>query len=161
MLKGTYVDTVAGSGTYGYLDGKALSARFGALGGTAVDASYRIYVADQGNSRIRMKLSGNVITLAGVGKGDKDGPVTSALFNEPNSIALAPSGDLFNTEVGDHMVRKLSGTTVSTVAGSSKGFQDGPAKTAKFNSPMDIARDSLGRLYVADYENNRIRIIYP
>jgi len=161
-LKGAYVDTIAGTGispiSKQYIPGLALKTNIWP-GSTAVDSSLRLYFTSW--NRILMYTSGQVVTISGkLGSGYKDGSVTSAMFNQPQSLVLAPNGDIFVSE-SCHFIRKISGSTVSTVAGSTKGFQDGPAQTAKFNSPVDIARDSLGRLYVADYENNRIRIIYP
>jgi len=161
-LKGAYVDTIAGTGispiSKQYIPGLALKTNIWP-GSTAVDSSLRLYFTSW--NRILMYTSGQVVTISGkLGSGYKDGSVTSAMFNQPQSLVLAPNGDIFVSE-SSHFIRKISGSTVSTVAGSTKGFQDGPAQTAKFNSPVDIARDSLGRLYVADYENNRIRIIYP
>jgi len=162
-LKGAYVDTIAGTGISGlqsqYKPGPALKANLIAPYGTAVDSSLRVYLTS--GNRILMISFGQIITISGqLGAGNKDGPVTSAMFKEPQSLALAPNGDIYVSET-NHLIRKISGNTVSTVAGSTKGFQDGPAKSAKFNSPVDIARDSLGRLYVADYENHRIRVVYP
>jgi len=51
---------------------------------------------------------------------------------------------------------------VSTLAGTgTKGFADGAASTAQFNSPIHVAVDSSGTVYVADAINNRIRKITP
>ncbi|MBC8110389.1 MAG: IPT/TIG domain-containing protein, partial [Verrucomicrobia bacterium] len=52
-------------------------------------------------------------------------------------------------------------TVVYTVAGSTKGFADGDAKTAKFDSPSDVAVDDDGNLYVTDRDNHKIRKISP
>lgn len=49
---------------------------------------------------------------------------------------------------------------VSVLAGSgSSGFADGDAATAAFNTPKDLAAGSDGKIYVADTENHRIRVI--
>jgi len=51
---------------------------------------------------------------------------------------------------------------VTTFAGSGKiGFQDGPAATASFVSPVDVSYADDGTLYVADQEAQRIRAISP
>ncbi len=53
------VTTLAGSGTKGFADGKAATARFSELRGLAFDASGNMYVADTTNHRVRkLKLSG-------------------------------------------------------------------------------------------------------
>lgn len=51
---------------------------------------------------------------------------------------------------------------VLTLAGSGiQGFLDGNSTTARFNSPEDIAADEFGFLFVADTENNAIRMVTP
>lgn len=50
---------------------------------------------------------------------------------------------------------------VTTLAGGSEGYQDGPGSVAAFNSPVGIAVDPRGNVYVADRDNDRIRKITP
>jgi len=52
-----------------------------------------------------------------------------------------------------------SGATVSTFAGSTKGFQDGPAAKAKFNKPVDVVQSPGGGIFVADSDNHAIRLV--
>ena len=61
------VTTLAGkAGEAGTADGKGAAARFGRLGGLAIDATGTIYVADEDNSTIRkIAPDGTVTTLAG------------------------------------------------------------------------------------------------
>lgn len=50
--------------------------------------------------------------------------------------------------------------TVSTFAGDgTSAYLDGPLLSAKFNTPIDIAISADGTLYVADYNDRRIRRI--
>ncbi|MDP4261761.1 MAG: NHL repeat-containing protein [Bacteroidota bacterium] len=50
--------------------------------------------------------------------------------------------------------------TVTTIAGEGTGaYANGPALSAKFDSPVDVAVADDGTIYVADYNNHRIRKI--
>jgi sugar lactone lactonase YvrE len=48
---------------------------------------------------------------------------------------------------------------VTTLGGSSQGYQDGTGATTRFSLPEGVAADSSGNVYVADLGNNRIRKI--
>ena len=50
---------------------------------------------------------------------------------------------------------------VTTVAGSSYGYLDGPGFLAQFNDPSGICIDSQGNIFITDTDNNRIRKIEP
>lgn len=57
-------------------------------------------------------------------------------------------------------VRTLSLSGLQTLAGSStKGFVDGVASSARFNQPLSMNRAPNGDLYIADTENNAIRVL--
>lgn len=59
-----------------------------------------------------------------------------------------------------HAVRVLSPAGLETLAGAATpGFVDGPAPSARFNGPLGLALAPNGDLYVADTENNAIRVL--
>jgi hypothetical protein len=69
------------------------------------------------SGRIReISPAGMVATIAGSGaKGGKDGPLLAATFDEPTGIAIAPNGDIFILEPGNHRVRKIANGLVTTL----------------------------------------------
>jgi len=158
---GSQVTTVAGSGTAGFTDGKTTTAQFNKPSGIALDGQGKIYVADYFNHRVRAIWKGQVTTLAGDGtKGFKDGPALSARFHFPHGLAVGSKGEVYVADTNNHRIRKISGGQVSTVAGSgTEGFKDGPALSAMFAVPRGVALDSAGRIYVADSNNHRVRLI--
>lgn len=161
------ISTVAGSGVSGFGGdgGKATSAQISFPTGLAVDSSGNLFIADYVNRRVReVKADGNITTIAGIGtqgfSGD-GGLATSAQFYLPAAVALDKTGNLFIADSSNSRVRKVSTAgIISTVAGDgNKGFSgDGSAATsAKLYSPVGVAVDSTGTLYIADSINQRVR----
>ena len=105
-----------------------------------------------------------VSTFAGSGtRGGVDGAGTSASFYFPQNIAVDGSGNVYVADTYNHKIRKISPAgVVTTLAGSgSSGSVDGTGTSASFNSPMGVAVDGDGNVYVADHINNKIRKISP
>ncbi|MGW2963883.1 NHL domain-containing protein [Streptomyces sp. NPDC001220] len=107
-----------------------------------------------------------ISTVAGTGvagfKGDNE-PAVSAQLNRPYGIAVDSSGTLYFSDYNNHRVRKITTDgRISTVAGTgTAGFSGdgGPATAAQLNLPLGVAVDSTGVLYVAEYNNHRVRKI--
>src|SRR4051812_11156531 len=100
-------------------------------------------------------------TLAGnAGQGSADGNAANARFNLPGGIAADSAGNVYVADTANHTIRKISGGTVSTVAGlaGASGSADGKS-SARFNQPQGVAVDTNGILYVADTGNHTIRRI--
>ena len=93
---------------------------------------------------------------------------SSPLPQEPRGLVIDSSGDLYVADPSLHQILRLSPDLqtndwiVTSIAGDGiAGFADGPAATARFNQPTDLAIGADGSIYVADSENNRIRVIAP
>lgn len=158
------VTTLAGSANNpGFQDGQGTEAKFYQPIGLAVDASGYVYVADYYNNRIRkISPTGLVTTLAGSGQvGADDGLGTAATFHQPEDLVLDRSGNIYVSDEGNSLIRKVSPEgMVTTIAGSGQqGAVDGQGTAASFCLPDGIALDEMGNLYIADSGNNLIRKI--
>ncbi len=136
---------------------------FRAPAGVAVDATGNIYVTDYGNNLIRkITPAGLVSTFAGSGnQGILDGTDSLASFNLPTGITIDKNGNLYVTDQGSDLIRKITpGQVVTTIAGvDSASSANGVGNQAGFFNPMGIVADASGNLYVADAGNNAIRLI--
>lgn len=158
------VSTLAGSGFAGDDDGTGDSASFRYPSGVALDASGNVYVADQGNNKIRkISPSGEVSTLAGSDYGSADGTGSNASFNGPIGVTVDTSGNVYVADAGNHKIRKISPTgEVSTLAGSDDpGSADGTGRSASFDYPTMVTLDASDNVYVDDTYNHKIRKINP
>ncbi|MGA2434777.1 MAG: BACON domain-containing carbohydrate-binding protein, partial [Bryobacteraceae bacterium] len=167
------ITTVAGNGTPGYTgDGAAaISAQLHWPYGVAVDASGNLYIADTGNNVIREVSNGTISTIAGnftagAGYSGDGGAATSAELRQPNGVAVDASGNVYIADTGNNVIRKVSGGTISTLAGNGYGAGtiycsysgDGNAATsAELCEPTSVAVDASGNVYIADTGNNVIR----
>src|ERR1035441_6181393 len=102
----------------------------------------------------------SVETVAGSSLIGDGGPALAAQFSNIQGVAVDRLGNLYLADTANHRVRKVSGGTVTTVAGTGvAGFSGdgGSALKAQLNLPYGLALDSAGNLYVADLGNQRVR----
>jgi sugar lactone lactonase YvrE len=104
------VTTLAGSGSGGGSDGAGTIAKFNGPSGVAVDGRGNVYVADNGNSKIRkITPRGFVTTLAGSNQpGSADGIGTAASFNRPFGVAVDGSGTVYVADTYGNKIRTIT-----------------------------------------------------
>jgi sugar lactone lactonase YvrE len=160
----TFAGTPAQSGS---ADGAGPNARFSFTNGVVLDHEGNLFVADMDNGTIRKITRASVVTtFAGTpGKGGSaDGTGAAAQFDGVATLAMASEGSLYAAEFYNNTVRKVTPAGVVTTfvgtAGKSGGA-DGKGAVAQLSGPNDIAADSQGNLYIADFNNNTVRKITP
>ncbi|MEU4621938.1 hypothetical protein AB0G04_18435 [Actinoplanes sp. NPDC023801] len=157
------VSTTAGTGSAGWADGPVATARFRNPYGIFAAANGDIYIADQGNHRIRRIRGGTVSTIAGDGTGGyggDDGLATGAVLRSPTDVRVDASGDIYIADTGNHRIRRIRNGVITTVAGtgvSGSTGDGGLAVAATLNGPAGIEVDRDGNLYVADTGNQTVR----
>lgn len=163
------ITTIAGTGKNGYNGDNidARSAQLNAPMSVAVDQQGNIYIADDGNYRVRKinANNGKITTVAGTGlhgyAGD-GGPAANAQLGDPWHISVDGDNNLFITDYSNNCIRKVNALNgvITTVAGTGVGGysgDEGLATKASLNLPVATAIDSYGNVFIADFNNNCIR----
>ena len=174
-LDAATLDAADVSGQVGTLDNKTFLLTID--GGLSIgDHTYIVSATDlAGNSTLDVEATFTVIseapggqpltTVADTGSagfsGD-GGQATSADLNQPQGMALDTSGNIYIADSGNHRVRKVEISTgiITTIAGTgSAGFSGdgGPATSASLDLPRAIAVDGGSNVFIADFNNNRVR----
>ena len=154
------VTTFAGNGTREVRDGTGTEASFGVMRCITVDQTGNLYVADNAGTVIRKITPAGVVTTLNI---DSDGSDVNLRFDEIDYLAVDRTGNLYFTSFGSHCIFKLTGSTLSILAGNNDviGYRDGAGNQATFNEPSGIVVGRDGNIYVADFNNHRIRRITP
>jgi uncharacterized protein (TIGR03437 family) len=169
-------------GNYGGDGGPATNAFLFGPSDVLVDSSGNLYFSDTVNNRIRQVVLSTAIinTVAGNGSAGYfgDGASATAIGAElysPTGITFDGSGDLYIADTGNAVIREVltplvpfgigSGAgIISTVAGDNTlgfGFFGdlGPATAAQLSNPTGVAVDPAGNIYIADPDNNVVRVV--
>ena len=107
--------------------------------GVAVDAAGNVYIADTGNNVIRVVYGG--------------GTAVTSLITADNSSVSTPAVGYIYTIVG-----KYPGSNTPATAGASG--DGGPAAAALLSAPEDVEVDANGNLFIGDFGNNKVRVVY-
>ncbi|MEO6060417.1 MAG: RHS repeat-associated core domain-containing protein, partial [Thermoflexales bacterium] len=164
------ISTVAGGGACGGSQGDGGPATWACLSQPwriTVGPDGSLYIADRGHHRVRrVGTDGFISTVAGAGTGGfsgDGGPATLAQLSSPEDIAVGADGTLYIADASNYRVRQVgSDGIINTVAGNGTsgfnvGADGGLAIRAQFSKPTGLALGQDGRLYVADYLNQRVR----
>lgn len=148
------VTTLAGSGTAGSTNSLGVAASFNGPRGIAVDAAFNVYVADANNNLVRQIAPGGAVTtLAGTGAaGNASGAANASTFFYPSGVAVDGSGNVYVADANNNLVRKISGGTVTSLAGS--GYL---VLHSTLNNPAGVAVNSTGVVFVASTYGNVIQ----
>ncbi|HYL74523.1 MAG TPA: hypothetical protein VEU96_09980 [Bryobacteraceae bacterium] len=147
------VTTVVGTGVNGFSGdgGQASQATLASPWGLTIDTAGNMYIADNGNGRIRRVTSAGVIS-------------TFATVPDPQGLAFDPAGNLYVSSDNNKVMKVDLQGNVTTFAGTgAKGYsgEGGPATAAMLTNPWGLAFDNAGNLYLAEPEINVVRKVTP
>jgi sugar lactone lactonase YvrE len=161
------INTFAGTGICGFSGdgGPAKSAKISNSYGIAIDRQGNLLITD--GARIRQITPGGIIsTVAGNGtygySGD-GGPAIKASLNGPIGVFADSAGHIYIADSSNEVIREVNTKgIIHTVAGNgTAGFSGdgGPATQASLSYPYSVAADGKGNFYIADINNERVRIV--
>ncbi len=151
--------------------GPATSARFDIPFAALADSAGNIYVSDRDNHCVRRvdATTGIIRAVAGIctqqGYSGDGGPATQARMSQPMGLAFDPNGNLLIADSTNSVVRRLIVSTglIQRVAGKGGVYgysgDGGPPLEAEMGSPVGLAVDRAGNIYIADEDNDVIRVI--
>jgi len=153
--------------TTGTITTFATNASFGNLNSAAMDAASNLYVADDAACVVWQVTPARAVSVAAgvlnTCSYNADGiAATSAYLNGPTGLAIDAAGKLYIADFSNNRVRRVSGGTISTVAGNGTcGFSGdgGKATLAMLCNPAGVAADKKSNFYIGDYANSRVRIV--
>jgi DNA-binding beta-propeller fold protein YncE len=153
----------AGSGREALTDGKLLAAGMNQPSGIDTDGTV-LYFADPEASAIRtadLTPDGEVKTIVGVGLfdfGDVDGTGDKVRLQHALGVTVADDGYLYVADTYNNKIKRIDPTTresVTFLGTGEAGFADGSAPLFYEPGGIDYAG---GKLYIADTNNNAIRV---
>lgn len=161
VIENGMVTTLAGS-VPGFADSEnGLLAKFNTPCGIALTKNGNLLVADANNRRLRVvEPNGKTWTLLGRDSaGLVDGTLAEASLLQPTAVAVEQSGKIYFADGNAiRVVENQLFPIVKTISNDRHGFVDGRVDTARFNRPSGLTFDEKGNLFVADSENQAVRV---
>lgn len=167
QLNAQIITTVAGTGTSGFSGGggAAMAANLSNTYYIYHDRTGQYYIAHPNGVRM-VDAAGIIHDIAGsgtVGYSGDGGPATAALLKNPQGVTKDIAGNIYITEDGNHVIRKISPSgIITTICGNgTMGYSGdgGMATAAVITSPRGITTDRSGNIYFADLANHCVRKI--
>ena len=160
VIENGRVSTLSGS-SKGFSDGAGNFAKFDTPCGIAVNQDGNLIVADLNNRRLRIVATdGTTSTLAGNGTANLvDGSLAESVLVQPTAVSIDRSGAIYFADgnairVIDNKIFPL----LRTISNDRRGFADGNLRDSRFNRPSGLAFDEKGNMFVADAENQSVRV---
>ncbi len=140
--------------------------------GVTLDSAGNIYFTTAVPQESRVwkvtKSTGILTIVAGTyyyGYSGDGGPAVDAQLDTPYAIAVDAAGNVFIADTYNEVVREVNASTgiINTIAGTpvQAGYSGdgGPATSALMNTPIGVRVDKNGNLFIADSDNQRIRMV--
>lgn len=157
------ITTYVGTGVAGVAGDNLLAAgaQLNTPASVFADQAGNLYIADQGNGRIRRVDSGGRISTVAGAPLSGNVPAANLFLYAPGSLAVDTQGNIYVADSANNVVRRISASGASNiVAGTGqRGFSgdNDQAVNAQLANPQSVAVDASGNLYIADSDNYRIR----
>ncbi|WP_454801647.1 hypothetical protein [Mucilaginibacter phyllosphaerae] len=150
------VTTIVGNRGVGYINASGINATLNKPSGIALDVSGNMYITETGTNSVR-KIDKSYMVSTFIGGLDS----LAYAVGKPQAISIDANNNFYIADANGRILKVSKDKVLTILAGTSgtTGDADGVGTAASFYDPRGIVADKQGHVYVADYNNNRIRKI--